>query len=418
MSHCNPLLSFDTVKILEPLDENKKKTFPFFKVGKSEDILYTKVEDAVKEEGVEKKITLLPLANGSYNYVFKIEEHENYLIRITKPTITYDNINSEQKANEKQLESSSECKYINDCIQFGTLRKEGQLNYLTKNKKEKRELQYSIIEKVDFTLDKLDTTEYITYLELLPQFILHALKGLKCLQEKLNYVHLDIKPDNIGVKEIKKGEFVAYLFDFGFSDALGGPGVKNETNKRGEWCGTEDYIDPEFLKDRGEEKISHYFNDKSDVYSLGVTFRTILTNATINNQDLSENLLKKYNKIIDGMTKENYDKRFTIDKCIQEIQKIQEKILETSSDRYPSHDDLSSENSVFTLSTPSTTSTTSTTDDDSANNHSTTSTQQTQSMKSMNDMFLQLPQEPRRSPRLKKKIKDTPNSINSSGFFF
>ena len=78
--------------------------------------------------------------------------------------------------------------------------------------------------------------------------------------QRLNIIHRDIKPDNIFFDS--KGD--AFLGDFGFAIQL-----DSKTHKTKEILGSPLYVAPEGLSGDG-------LGLKSDIYSLGITFYSLL----------------------------------------------------------------------------------------------------------------------------------------------
>lgn len=99
------------------------------------------------------------------------------------------------------------------------------------------------------------------------RIIMSLLYGLECLHKK-NFLHLDIKPGNC-LYDNKNGIYTGYLSDFGFSmrcdNAYQGIVKQNR-------IGTLKYFPYEILS----EKSPYVYNDKSDVWSLGVTILIFL----------------------------------------------------------------------------------------------------------------------------------------------
>ena len=99
------------------------------------------------------------------------------------------------------------------------------------------------------------------------RIVMSLLYGLECLHKK-NFLHLDIKPGNC-LYDNKNGIYTGYLSDFGFSmrcdNAYQGIVKQNR-------IGTLKYFPYDILS----EKSPYIYNDKSDVWSLGVTILILL----------------------------------------------------------------------------------------------------------------------------------------------
>ena len=99
------------------------------------------------------------------------------------------------------------------------------------------------------------------------RIIMSLIYGLECLH-KSGFLHLDVKPLNC-LYDYKNGLYTAYLSDFGFSLRCEDPYTGIVRNQR---AGSLKYYPYEFLQSSKE----YFFNDKSDVWSLGVTILTFL----------------------------------------------------------------------------------------------------------------------------------------------
>ena len=100
------------------------------------------------------------------------------------------------------------------------------------------------------------TDEVNISFELLIQWFITIAKGIKCMHDN-NYVHFDIKPENIVIHENN-----AKLIDFGLAEYI-------EKGNQYRGMGTPKYIAPELMK-KDNNNESDY--TKCDIYSLGVTF--------------------------------------------------------------------------------------------------------------------------------------------------
>lgn len=99
------------------------------------------------------------------------------------------------------------------------------------------------------------------------RMVMSLLYGLECIH-KNKFLHLDIKPGNC-LYENKDGLYTAYLSDFGFSMKCDDPYLGIIKNQR---MGTLKYFPYEILT----EKAPYTYNDKSDIWSLGVTILMFL----------------------------------------------------------------------------------------------------------------------------------------------
>lgn len=97
--------------------------------------------------------------------------------------------------------------------------------------------------------------------------IMSLVYGLECLH-KSGFLHLDLKPLNC-LYDYKNGMYTGYLSDFGFSLRCNDPYQGIVRNQR---AGSLKYYPYEFLEPSDE----YVFNDKSDVWSLGVTILSFL----------------------------------------------------------------------------------------------------------------------------------------------
>lgn len=99
------------------------------------------------------------------------------------------------------------------------------------------------------------------------RIIISLMLGIECLHKK-GFLHLDVKPGNC-LYDVVDGNYTGYISDFGHSircrDAY--LGVTRETR-----AGSLKYFPYEIL----EKKDNYLFDDKSDVWSLGVTILVFL----------------------------------------------------------------------------------------------------------------------------------------------
>ena len=126
--------------------------------------------------------------------------------------------------------------------------------------------------------------------------------GLECMHKR-GFLHLDIKPGNC-LYLLKDDIYHAYLSDFGFSIRCRDPYVGISRNNR---VGSIRYFPYETLVD---EKPFIY-NDKSDVWSLGLTFLHLLGfNYRVDIRD-SDTSREKYKKIREFWKNFNHGKELS-----------------------------------------------------------------------------------------------------------
>lgn len=178
-----------------------------------------------------------PFAEGKFNNVFVINNNNKYVFRQFKGGNILD-LNNELNGLFIQKYLSYDCDYICKVNEFGYIKN------TDKNRKLKISSIYGVIEKVDTDLDtyytknKLTNTNHNTYI----QIFYDILNGLKCIH-KVGYVHLDIKPNNIGlVKEIDKMK--VKILDFG---SLKICKQDDECKNEGLQNGTKIYMSPYYI---------------------------------------------------------------------------------------------------------------------------------------------------------------------------
>lgn len=110
-----------------------------------------------------------------------------------------------------------------------------------------------------------DTRKRIMYFDSIADNMLHALNNLYYR----GIIHSDIKPGNILI-DASSGEPVAYLADFGLATQL--PCESTIRNVFLGIRGSPIYLAPEMLMEK------HYFNEKVDMWSMGITLLVYLVN--------------------------------------------------------------------------------------------------------------------------------------------
>jgi serine/threonine protein kinase len=206
-----------------------------------------------------------PTGEGSFNSVYELlGEHNDKIIRVTKVNSNNDKLTDEIQGLFLQYYISKNCRYICKVYEFGYLKSGNETRV------------YAILEKliepdifgINFE-GKKPKHEY-NYKIIMQQ----VLEGLKCMNNN-NFVHLDIKLENIGIGIDKN----ARIFDFGFARYIN----TNPMSTGGNIFGTELYVDPEIL----------YFNKvylNSDIYSVGNMLNNLYISSKYYGFDRSFNM--------------------------------------------------------------------------------------------------------------------------------
>ena len=236
-------------------------------------------------------IILEKIGKGGFGKVFKVKnliDKKIYAIKEIK-------IKSNKKFKENFDLILNEIFYLNLCqnsqtvkfyhfwIEFENFEKNFDLNFLSKKKKIRIYIQMEFCEK---TLENL-------IFSLKNEPIKNRLKLCKNLTIALKFIHSlgiihrDLKTSNILIKngQIKIADFGLAIFN-------------NEINNFG--IGTEIYSSP-------EQKNSIFYNEKTDIFSLGLIFYEILQPYKCVMEKIENfNFLKKFNKI----PNEKFQKKF------------------------------------------------------------------------------------------------------------
>lgn len=185
------------------------------------------------------------LGKGRYGNVIKIEDHTGKEIALKK--IKPENLN----LVEIDILSRVKSPYLLRSIQ--------EIQDLTEDtdgiKLELKENNLKNLDISDLTAGQIK------------RVIMSLIYGLECLH-KSGFLHLDLKPMNC-LYDYKDGMYTAYISDFGFSLRCENPYSGILRTQR---AGSLKYYPYEFLEPSSE----YYFNDKSDVWSLGVTILSFL----------------------------------------------------------------------------------------------------------------------------------------------
>lgn len=165
--------------------------------------------------------------------------------------------------------------------------------------------------------------------EIAINYLTHIVYGLDAIHRN-NVIHRDLKPANI----MFRGDDSLALADFGISKRLDG---QNELTAAGHILGTPHYMSPE----QGEGGI---IDARSDLYSAGVLFYELLTNAKPFSAETPSALiyqhvhadipdlkdeLKKYQPLLDKMLAKNPDDRYqSAAELIKVLEKAEQGIIE------------------------------------------------------------------------------------------
>jgi serine/threonine protein kinase len=135
----------------------------------------------------------------------------------------------------------------------------------------KQDLAIDTTDFILIVLEYCDQGNLLTYQARLPgkvfplehalRVLVEVLKGLRCIHER-NFIHRDIKSENILLKKGEGGEVIYKIADFGFARSIGGVGAKTH-------CGTEKYMAPEIIS-------NSYYGISVDIWALGVLFYFML----------------------------------------------------------------------------------------------------------------------------------------------
>jgi serine/threonine protein kinase len=128
-------------------------------------------------------------------------------------------------------------------------------------------------------------------------FMQHIVLGLEGIHGKGGF-HRDITPRNLGAADDGKGSLIAKLIDFGLSQS---PNPLSGTMTR-TFAGTPGYIAPEV--EEGED-----YSWQADIWSLGTTFREILTGCRQKLVFAPRSIPADLTNLLDEMTQPDPTKR-------------------------------------------------------------------------------------------------------------
>ena len=234
------------------------------------------------------------LGEGANNKVFLIQDNNNnkYAFRklLQKVETDIDIINMELNGLFIQKYLATKCsENICKVFEFGIL---GDNPNIIQNNKEIEYTNpiYGILEVLDTDLEKyyeaniLSIENYDTYISIFDEI----LSGLDCIH-KQNFVHLDIKPANIGLKILDNNRVIVKIADFGTLTH-----IKNQT---GHIYGSPLFLDAIYI-------TTTKFNVRSDIYSFGMIIYFFVINAPFFNENnqLKDKWILFIDKLISPMT--------------------------------------------------------------------------------------------------------------------
>ncbi|KAL9641986.1 hypothetical protein ABK040_004043 [Willaertia magna] len=174
-------------------------------------------------------------------------------------------------------------------------------------------------------LRKLIDNQFMFKENILRQLLLQMCQALKFLFEEGDYIHGDIKPQNILVEELNDKHIHAVLADFGLARQLN-PSTNGQTSMTvTQQSGTRNYMAPEILFQNKTSK-------KSDIYSLGCTFYQLMSHDIDTNigSELYENEYEAKLKLKENM--------LSFEKYSENLVSLVLAMLERESKKRPDYD--------------------------------------------------------------------------------
>lgn len=237
--------------------------------------------------------------------VIKITHNSEYVL---------ENLQLEERGFFVQAYLKKTCKHICDVYEFGRYQFTNDPAFLSTDYWKKREGNpretYLYNPKIQKYISKMYTTGVYARIEYLDQTLDNFLEnertknhsnedlnrfqkifygildGLNCMH-KMGFVHLDIKPENIGLVRDPDypNTYMAKLFDFGFATYL-----NNEIGSNG----TPAYIDPDYFE-------SQNFSLTSDVYAVGIMLYEFFTKEYVESVANEESYKSIRRELIDEL---------------------------------------------------------------------------------------------------------------------
>jgi len=227
----------------------------------------TPYNDEVEEE----------LGQGSFNIVYSLQKNKDKVFRITQPHVIHrqDLTDGEMTGLFIQSLLSKDCQNLCRVFEFGIYSTPTPYNTTVEG-------VYAIMESLPFSLKDILENKLVTNEFHMMNIFYDVFKGLECMHI-LGYVHLDIKPANIGLTK----DYTAKIYDFGFARYLpNDPKIERVDQKLyANTVGSPKYIDP-YYRERGIVTL------KSDVYAVGIMLYKYYVQP-----------IKTYNDIIDVIGK-------------------------------------------------------------------------------------------------------------------
>ena len=228
-----------------------------------------KIPNYIKEK--YELIDTYPLGEGGFGAVFRIRDKRVFNEYVLKMI-------SKQKTEKKYFDKEK-----NFLLKVKGTNIVKLIDYYEDNKSD---YYYFVFEKMEGDLQQLLDTKYKNGmpLEMIKKIFSQLNSALK-LMKNFEISHRDLKPANILYSYIGENDFIIKLADFGISTDL-------KTTQSATIIGTPIYMAPEIEKGK--------YNDKCDLYSLGIILYQLKTGKNIFGNTLEEFYI---NRIKNKLTK-------------------------------------------------------------------------------------------------------------------
>jgi len=200
-----------------------------------------------------------PIGTGGFGAVFRIRDKKVFNESVLK-------IISKQKTEKKYFDKEK-----NFLLKVKGTNIIKLIDYYEDNNSD---YYYFVFEKMEGDLQQLLDTKYKNGMpiEMIKKIFSQLNSALK-LMKNFEITHRDLKPANILYSYIDKNDFIIKLADFGISTDL-------KTTQNASIIGTPIYMAPEIEKGK--------YNDKCDLYSLGIILYQLKTGKNIFGNTLEE----------------------------------------------------------------------------------------------------------------------------------